>query len=397
VIFKDLQPSILRFRNTYATDTKEDDIGCGRAPTSEMLRDAALLSAASTRLRAPPKVVLSTWSPPPCLKASGRMRGGGNNSTLRCSRTGKPVVDKLGHWLADSISSYSDIGVHVDVLSVQNEPDHDPGGHEGCTYGDEREYERAVLATRKALEKLPSPPLLLGPEHTKVNGWLPSGVLLSTLDVVGQHMYHGDEPEDSVTRAIAETGKWSRKNQRDVWLTETANLAVCEREDPIRLATRIHNCFTVGSMSAFLVWDIFWGAGTGEGMLVLVDNPFTGSRDKWSSERGFTILPNFWFYAQFCRFIRPGALRVHVDSSSRTVLASAYVQSRDRFCVILINTSRASVANVSILAGQTCVAGSSQVFQSTLDTSMTNLGQLQNGAIASLPPQSITTVVIGAE
>jgi O-glycosyl hydrolase len=360
--------------------------------------DAVMFSAACARLRSPPKVVLSSWSPPPCLKASGRMRGGTPDSKLRCCPvSGKPVVDELACWLVHSVNAYRALGVSVDYCSIQNEPNHDPSGHEGCTYKAPREYQDAVEATRDAFRRLSSPPSLVGPEHTSINGWLSSGKHLNALDVIGNHIYYGNESEESVTTAITETGKWSRKTGRVVWMTETAKLAEPERDDPIKLATRIHNCFVLGNMSAFLIWDLFWGAGTGEGMLLLVDSPFTGNRNDWRNDRGFTVLPSFWYFAHFCRFVRPGSLRVHIESSSKDVLASAFVQSRVRFCIILINTSRNALRHVALLTDSAVDGGISQVFQSTLDTPMANIGALQTSAIDCLPPQSITTVVIGPE
>lgn len=241
---------------------------------------------------------------------------------------------------------------------------------------------------------LRTPPGLIGPEHTKIDGYLPSGKLLAKLEAVGNHLYgSGDfHNPDSLVPSIKTAGKWAQRNQvQELFMTEYGNLANHAEQDPIKLATIIHNTLVHGNVSAYLHWDLFWGAGTGEGTLVLVDNPFD-SRSKWRNHEGFTVTQSFWFFAHFSRFIRPGYIRHGVESPSADILASAFSNRQgDRFCVILINKSSNEFAGLSV-NGLPEVCQKLDVYQSTTKRRMSLLGQLQNTLTVSLPPFSITTI-----
>lgn len=122
-------------------------------------------------------------------------------------------------------------------------------------------YNEYVFATHRAFRKnMKNPPGLVGPEHTKIDGYLPSGKLLDKLAGVGNHLYgSGDfENPDSLTPSMKTAGIWARGNEKMLFMTEYGKLKDAEKEDCIKLGQIILNAFLHGGVSAYWHWDLFW-------------------------------------------------------------------------------------------------------------------------------------------
>jgi glucuronoarabinoxylan endo-1,4-beta-xylanase len=389
-IYSELRPSLIRFRNTYALDPKSD-------PTSrDMTIDAFALSAAKQALGSEPLVLLTSWSPPGYLKDTGVTEGCGTLAKVG----NKFCYDEFAKWWVDSVNAYRALGVNPRWVSIQNEPDYSPTSHDGCNFGPREKkdlpgYDRALQATHNLFrDRLSNPPGLVGPEHTGMDGILPGDGELDELEAVGNHMYASGEYDDpqSLATAIKLAGKWSKRTpNKDMFMTEYGKLTSHEPMDALKLASIIHKTLVHGDVTAYWHWDLFWGAGTGEGSLVLVDNPFTGNRRMWANENGFTLTQSFWYYAHFCRFIRPGFQRVRVTCPIDSILVSAYVGPANKACAVVINSSNRSIDGLQLNG---LPAGSTEVFQSTLSDRMTSLGSMQIPALPPLPGHSITTVAV---
>lgn len=122
-------------------------------------------------------------------------------------------------------------------------------------------YTEFVVATHNAFaEHLDVQPKLVGPEHTKIDGYLPSGELLDKLGAVGNHMYGSgsfEEPE-GLLQSMKGAGKWARKNEKMLFMTEYGKLKDTEEDDCIKLGEIICNTFVHGGVSAYWHWDLFW-------------------------------------------------------------------------------------------------------------------------------------------
>lgn len=116
-IFGELQPAILRFRNTFAMNDKGDAI------TSDMKIDALAFKAATHFLGYQPNVLLTSWSPPARLKECGQTRGGCKNNVIIRSADGTSYAyTEFALWWLDSVKAYEQLGVKVRYVSPQNEP-----------------------------------------------------------------------------------------------------------------------------------------------------------------------------------------------------------------------------------------------------------------------------------
>jgi O-glycosyl hydrolase len=131
------------------------------------------------------------------------------------------------------------------------------------------------------------------------------------------------------------------------------------------------------------------GAGTGEGSLLLVENPWTPN--DWKTKDGFRLTTSFWWFAHFSKFIRPGMFRVDGRSKSADVLVAAFGGDNSAVTVVIINKARNPVNGIT-LSGLPSSSRTAHVFQTTMTGKMERLGPLTDSMVPLLPARSITTV-----
>src|SRR5208283_4274388 len=97
-LFPDLGLDILRFRNRYQRSDPDD---------RNLAEEVEIFRRATEALGRRPKLLLSSWSPPAALKASGAERcRGQDNCTLR-KENGQFVYDKFADYWFDSLKHYA--------------------------------------------------------------------------------------------------------------------------------------------------------------------------------------------------------------------------------------------------------------------------------------------------
>lgn len=118
-VFSELRPSVLRLRNAWRQGS--DDGGEPGQTTKQMVDEAKeIVEAARKRLgaEAAPRVLLSSWSPPTALKASGRLHGADvekgeepQDDVLRKDEFGVFVYREFAQYWLDSLEEYAKRGV----------------------------------------------------------------------------------------------------------------------------------------------------------------------------------------------------------------------------------------------------------------------------------------------
>jgi O-glycosyl hydrolase len=155
----------------------------------------------------------------------------------------------------------------------------------------------------------------------------------SLYDVVTTHGYSSDP-----TAPFA--------SSKHAWMTETADLsgkwtasyyssgAAGEGQT---WAEKIHTALVDASFSAYLYWEGAEDAGTSPTNSALIDL------------HGGVVAASkrFWVYAQWSRFVRPGAVRIGANGSSATLKVSAFKNTDGSVAVQVLNTG-ASAATISI-------------------------------------------------
>ncbi|HOK66759.1 MAG TPA: carbohydrate binding domain-containing protein [Anaerohalosphaeraceae bacterium] len=378
LLFRDLGLDIYRVRNTYDQSGGAD----------YMSRSAQIIAAGQAALGRPLKVLLSCWSPPAYLKSNGDTANGG---TL----IGGPsnyAYDQLADWFADSITAWNNLGVTIDYLSIQNEPDwtaswdtcrYEPS--ETSTYAG---YNKAFQAVYNELYARfgTAMPKMLAPETTGLYGAAgssPSAYISALLDPAqaygyAHHLYNinaGDNPDAYLTAMQSFRAQWGTK---PLFQTEYEK-ATGSWPDAYNLALLLHNALTVEQVSAYLYWDLFWGS---EGGLITLNSTST-----------YTINSDYWGFKQFSGFIHSGWQRIGASSNSPLLRVSAYISPNNQnLTAVLINTSDSITVNASLAFSDFTVTGGT-IYRTSQTENCVNLGTYTGGPL-SVPPKSVTTLAL---
>lgn len=387
--FAGLNLSMLRFGDWYRYQTPL--IGFDSAATE-------LVSNANRLLGHPIQVYMSSWSPPAFWKSNGQV---GNGGTLITNADGTFAYDGFAQYWYDSINAYQSNGVNLTWISMQNEPDW-VASYDSCIFHPTEDtvngtnyasYSKALDAVYLKLTNFPSPPKILAPEvvHVAYNDLANYAATLNSGHFYGlnYHLY-GDDNNSLASSTNVFPSKPHFMTEYGVGgLKETALL--------------IHNCLTLAKCSGFNYWSLVW-PGTGGG-LIQIENPYA-SQSTWTNappgvttqSHGWWLTPAYWAMKHFSYYIQPGFKRVGITDTDNNISSSAYLSPDGlRLVVVLINSSDTAPSYMSFNFG-TFPVGQSRVFQTagTNTYAGTNaflsLGALPG--VQTLPPQSITTVVL---
>ncbi|HSY38948.1 MAG TPA: hypothetical protein VLA79_05450, partial [Polyangia bacterium] len=184
VLFVDSGLDILRLGNWYQNQGQTDTT---TTPFSDNNEVQIVQKATAARGGTPPKILMSSWTPPAYLKSNGVTKppfGSGTSvpaGTL-IQTAGAYAYADFGDWWARSLQAYAAAGVVPDWVSIQNEPDFYTSQWETCVFGPTEGttvagvaaagYGQALDAVSGAIQaaSLASPPVLLGPETTGFSG-----------------------------------------------------------------------------------------------------------------------------------------------------------------------------------------------------------------------------------
>ena len=111
-IFNDLGLDILRLQNTYRNNPNNF------APSVKEIVQKMYENSPER-----PKILMSSWSPPPNIKSNNN-ENGGNNATLKKDSTGNYMYKEFASYWINALNAYKSIGVEPEYISIQNEPNH---------------------------------------------------------------------------------------------------------------------------------------------------------------------------------------------------------------------------------------------------------------------------------
>jgi len=326
ILFEDLGIDILRLRNRYQR-TEQGDAESGIAAEID------IVEGATESLGHRPRILMSSWSPPGPLKASGLERCTDDAGTCTLARDdGEFVYDAFGQYWRDSVEFYADSGIPVDYASIQNEPDYVPPDWEGCVFeptesGGYPGYDRALEAVAEHWADLDAPPRLLGPETARIHEerveayfqWLDPALLYG----VAHHLYGGEwESPDSYLDAMH--GVRRAVEPLPIFQTEFATGE--GSPDPLlyggfEIAWLIANSLLDEGAASFIYWELIW---PGSGLVALTQD-------------GYTIRDQYYAMRHFSRYTDPGDVRVDADSTSAFLRTTAFLSEDERLTVVLLN------------------------------------------------------------
>lgn len=389
VLFGELGLDILRFRNTF-----------GRSEFGSATAEKDILDAATSSLGRRPRVLMTSWSPPAALKANSSERCSGEATCTLKQVNGVYPYDGFADYWRDAVAAYRNAGVAPDWVSIQNEPDFVPSGWEGCRFAPRESsefpgYAEALAAVSSKLGVLMDAPKLIGPETLgvhwkKMENYMPAldkGLLLAA----AHHLYEmgndgvwdwRDPGPDSYVTAMK--GGKAAVGSLPVFQTEFQTDDDKNIEGGFETAWLIHNSLVEEGVSAWLYWDLVWGAG--RGMVSLPDTTNYSIRDQYYSVRHYSL------------YTDPGYVRVGATASNPDVRVSAYRSpDQKRITVVVLNVGSSEQRIGLDLGG--FAATSSEVYRTTYVPGISDRWATQpsiaEGGKVILPGRSVATIVLG--
>jgi O-glycosyl hydrolase len=349
VLFADLGLDVLRLRNRFG-HTGDDDLTATKD----------LVTAAKASLGRTPTIFLTSWSPPPALKANGGVTCSGNPDTCTLVKTPAGSFDypAFATYWRSGLDAYAAAGVVPDYLGIQNNPNWVPSVSEvgeACKFLPTEGtasvfvagknvtvkypgYAQAQAATLDALRGATPVPKLLAPETSDADsvGAYVAALDASTLSALSHHLY-GVNPESVNLSSLSSLSDLAKQVGKPVFQTEM-------QADGFGTALLIHYTTTVEGASAYLQTSLASSA-TGP-----ATNPQSLVR---LTANDFAIQEPYYSLRHFARYTEPGWVRVDVSSSSTGLLASAW-QSPDEnaLAVVLVNAGTLDVdAKLELTSG----------------------------------------------
>ena len=423
-----LGASILRVQNIYAQQLTPTTMPFD--PETE-----EVVAKANQYRGAPIVVLMSSWSPPGSLKASGQVSCDdaepASGCTLAKVNGGYNYAGFAQYWF-DSLNAYAALGVTPDYISLQNEPDftpYAPNAYAACRFDPTEEaggiyagYKQALDAVYAKLQTMTNPPAMVGPEVIGLGYNDPENYLvaldadeLGELDAVAHHLYHGGDSgaPDSFNAAMIQLA--GAAPDKTLWETEFDHSS--DQSTAMDTAWLIHNAMATEEASAYLYWSYFW---PDTNQLVYIDNPFSAT-SSWQYPSGYHINDYYYALQHFSRFVQPGFQRIASMTGLDQLRVTAYYSRQERRLVlVLINTSGSGTLSPALAlpphgpreSEGGVVLGSppltlerpaqrqfatTAVYRSTFSGTserFASLGPLPANGVVTLPPQAVATVVV---
>jgi O-glycosyl hydrolase len=371
------------------------------ALSTDFVRDTLAIVQHANALRSSPMtIIMSLWTPPANMKSNASEKNGGTLIKVN----GRYAYDRFAQYWQDSIRVYRALGIDPTYVSIQNEPD-ETTDYESCRFNPSEApykgesnagYAEALDAVYKSLQKLPSPPHLLGPETIGI-GYGDEQAFAKAINpaeiyAVTHHLYTGGDKNapDSFIPAMQAVKDQSQGKLR--FMTEYYTPTGFDS------ALMIHNALTVEEVSLYLHWPYTWPNGEGGGALLQVEDP--SAQAHWKNKDGWKFADAYFALKQFSYFIHASYRRVEAYTSNDQLKLSAFVSPQgDRLVVVAINTSSVNDASLKLKLGSFAVHASSSIYRTTFTEPEATerfapLGPLAADGTLELPPHSVATLEI---
>ncbi len=298
------------------------------------------------------KFIFTVWSPPADLKwvsdfdwpgDEDATRGPGDVTTKYGGTLNPEKYSEFADWIKDGIALYSDAGIDLYGLSLQNEPAFSQYFN-SCTYTVQWYADLLKNVVPEIKTDYPDIQIfgsenMLDMEGADINWpyFYHSGIKADeeaavNLDIFAVHGYNdGVAPTSGsglAERWTNHLNEFSEPLNKPTWMTETSGYVddwngAGDAPGALSLAQDIHAALYYGNASAW-VW---WQGSDLDGI------------DEYSLMSGTETGKKYAVSKHFYRYIRPGAVRVMATTEQETIFITAYEHTEnDTFTIILINS-----------------------------------------------------------
>jgi len=377
LIFADLSTDILRFRDYYYYDN------------TSMAVDLDIYQNAVKSLGYPPKMLLSSWSPPPELKTTNSV----NSGTLK-QVNGQFVYNDFGQYWLDSLQRYRKLGINFTYISMQNEPNYN-ATWDSCYFMPQEQnslpsYGKAFEAMYQSLLSFPNRPLLLAPEVIGFEGNAVQNYIqpinTTHYDGIDHHLYSGGDPTKPDTFITGMTQMQTTYPNIKKYQTEFFG------GDWLQTSWLIHNSLAIENVVAYLYWSLVWFLNTQDGLIILYDpsNP-----NSWPNPQGYMIRKEYYGFKQYSAYINPTDIRINVTTTSTNLRASGYLNSQgNSLKIVIININTTMEENITFNLGNYGKISQGMVYQTSSKVNCSLIGNYSDGQNVVLPAYSVTTFVL---
>jgi O-glycosyl hydrolase len=380
------------WRNEYYSEESNQDANWAQQrPMVEALKAKADASGVPLRF------FYSVWSPPSAMKCEGTNGCWGDPTTAphpEGLKNGGVLCEAsqtaYGNWLVEGISKYEQSGIDLYAISFQNEPLFCQF-YNSCFFG--YSYYRDVLKVVGPIVKAAYPNVkILGAEHMlSANMYdgksqfpyiyesaiMRDPVALQQMDIWAYHGYSdGVNPipgSEMATLWALVRDSLARAGSRPIWMTETSGYDdTWGTGGALELAGAMFAALQYGNLAGWVHW---YGHGN------------------WI-QNGTTLTKRGQVARHFCRYVRPGAVRVDVGatgSSEVHVLAFQHT-GLNNFIVLALNVS-SSPYTVSLTGNGLPTSFTLYRTSATEDCAEQGTVQADNIVLAS---SSLNTLVSGS-
>ncbi|KAI1074693.1 glycoside hydrolase family 30 protein [Whalleya microplaca] len=332
------------------------------------------------------------WSAPGYMKSNGNENNGG---TL-CGVTGTNC--RTGDWrqafadyLVQYVKFYAEAGVPVTRLGFLNEPEFSPGYASMNSNGAQAADFIKILYASLEAANLTSQ---VGIGCCESEGWgnqvnmvnaIKSAGAESMLSTVTSHTYTGGPSGPMNTRV-------------PVWLSEQCDLnggwstawyQFGGAGEGLTWANNIYSALVSYNVSGYLYWEgVQWPSPATNEKMIRVDQ---------QEPYNYEVAKRLWAFANWSRFVRPGAVRVKSEGG-QGVKSAAFRNVDGSVAVVVISTG-ASASNVGIKVNGGEAApteATAWVTDQTHDCAQTNATVADGSVNGSVAARSITTFHIPA-
>ena len=276
------------------------------------------------------------WSPPGDYKTNGTAQGG--NSDSQGNQRGElrqDCYEKFFPWLNSFLKYMKSMGVEMDAVSIQNEPDWWVS-YSGCLYTPEQQlnlvknYAHMLdRETYNGVRLISAEPLGFDPKYS--NALLNDEKARDQIDIVAGHIY-GHPPLGNLKTVAEKAAQYGK----EVWMTEHSSTDNIDRlpnwHEQLLFAEELNECMLAGC-TGYIYWYMraHWAfVGTGETKY----NPGNGKNK---------LLPRAYVMSHFAKHVT-GSTRLYSKANVATGTesyfeTSAYIKG-DSLIVMAIDTMK---------------------------------------------------------
>jgi glucuronoarabinoxylan endo-1,4-beta-xylanase len=329
------------------------------------------------------------WSAPGFMKTNGNESNGG---TL-CGAPGASCTSgdwrqAYANYLLQYIKDYQSAGVTLSHIGFVNEPNLTTSYSSMVMSPAQTANFVDVLGPTLKAAGLKTQIVCCEPEgwdlaQSYASGITSDAVASSYVNILSSHGY-----------TAAPTSTLTGTNGKHVWETEWStfdswNPAWDDNSDAsgFTWAQHIYTALTSANLSAFLYW---WGVSNGTDNQGLIQ--LNGTT--------VNVAKRLWAFANYSRFVRPGATRIGAVSGDSNLETTAYTNTDGSTAIVVLNTATNDIATSFALQNTNGTNGTSVVpyiTNATNNTAAQTALSVQNGAFsATVPARSLVTYVIPA-